>query len=131
MKTDSKSKASESMTSAPNSKDAKSQTAETKSPASENKTTGNAATAATSAPPAEKQTQIVSAIKQEKVEEVTNVNFNISIGTAVPSNVRFYPLPTRIVEIYPEWRGYDFIRVHGRYIILRPHTREIVYIIEG
>ena len=120
-----------SMTSAPNSKDAKNPTAETKSPASENKTTGNAATAATAAPPAEKQTQIVSAIKQEKVEEVTNVNFNISIGTAVPSNVRFYPLPTRIVEIYPEWRGYDFIRVHGRYIILRPHTREIVYIIEG
>ena len=131
MKTDSKSKASESMTSAPNSKDAKNPTAETKSPASESKTTGNAATAATAAPPAEKQTQIVSAIKQEKVEEVTNVNFNISIGTAVPSNVRFYPLPTRIVEIYPEWRGYDFIRVHGRYIILRPHTREIVYIIEG
>jgi Protein of unknown function (DUF1236) len=84
-------------------------------------------------PPAEKQQQIVSAIKQEKVEEVTNVNFNfnISIGTAVPNNVRYYPLPARIVEIHPEWRGYDFIRVHGRYIILRPHTREIVYIIEG
>jgi DNA mismatch repair ATPase MutL len=125
---DSKSKASESTTPAPT---AKSPTAETKSPASDNKTTGNAATTATAAPPAEKQTQIVSAIKQEKVEEVTNVNFNISIGTAVPSSVRFYPLPARIVEIYPEWRGYDFIRVHGRYIILRPHTREIVYIIEG
>jgi hypothetical protein len=131
MKTDSKSKASESTTSSPNSKDARSPTAETKSPASENRTTGNAATAATAAPPAEKQTKIVSAIKQEKIEEVTNVNFNISIGTAVPSNVRFYPLPARIVEIYPEWRGYDFILVHGRYIILRPHTREIVYIIEG
>ena len=112
-------------------KDAKSPTAETKVPASENKTTGNAATAATAAPPAEKQTPMVSAIKQEKVEEETNVHFNMSIGTAVPSNVHFYPLPTRIVEIYPEWRGYDFIRVHGRYIILRPHTREIVYIIEG
>ena len=131
MKTDDKSKASDSTTSAPNSRDAKSPTAETKSPASDNKTTGNAATSATAAPPAEKQTQIVSAIKQEKVEELTSVNFNISIGTAVPTSVRFYPLPARIVEIYPEWRGYDFIRVHGRYIILRPHTREIVYIIEG
>jgi hypothetical protein len=131
MKTDDRSKASDSATSAPNSRDAKSPTAETRSPASDNKTTGNAATSATAAPPAEKHTQIVSAIKQEKVEEVTNVNFNISIGTAVPSNVRYYPLPARIVEIYPEWRGFDFIRVHGRYIILRPHTREIVYIIEG
>jgi len=128
MKTDTKSKASDSTT---NSKDMKNPTAETKSPASEGKTTGNAATSATAAPPAEKQSQISSAIKQEKVEEVTNVNFNISIGTAVPSSVHYYPLPPRIVEIYPEWRGYDFILVRGKYIILRPHTREIVYIIEG
>ena len=63
--------------------------------------------------------------------ETTNVNFNLSIGTAVPASVQFHPLSSRIVEIYPEWRGYDFIFVHGRYIILRPHTHEIVYIIEG
>jgi Protein of unknown function (DUF1236) len=94
-------------------------------------TTGNAATSATAAPPAEKRTQIVSAIKSQKVEEVTNVNFNISVGAVVPASVRFHPLPPRIVEIYPEWRGYEFILVHGRYIIVRPQTHEIVYIIEG
>jgi hypothetical protein len=98
---------------------------------SDSKTTGNAATSATAAPPAEKQSQIASAIKSEKVEEVTNVNFNISVGATVPSSVRYHPLPSRIVEIYPEWRGYDFILVRGRYIILRPQTHEIVYIIEG
>jgi hypothetical protein len=114
-----------------NSKDMKNPTADSKAPGSDAKTTGNAATSATAAPPAEKRTQIVSAIKQEKVEEVTNVNFNISIGTAVPSSVRYHPLPPRIVEIYPEWRGYDFIVVRGKYIILRPQTHEIVYIIEG
>jgi hypothetical protein len=128
MKADGKTKAPDSTTT---SKDLKTPTAETKPSASDSKTTGNAATSATAAPPAEKQTQIVTAIKQEKVEEVTNVNFNISIGTAVPSTVRYYPLPSRIVEIYPEWRGYDFILVRGKYIILRPHTHEIVYIIEG
>jgi hypothetical protein len=131
MKADSKSKASDSTTPAATSKDMKNPTAETKSPASDSKTTGNAATSATAAPPAEKQTQIASAIKQEKVEEVTNVNFNVSVGTAVPAGVRYHPLPSRIVEIYPEWRGYDFILVRGKYIILRPHTHEIVYIIEG
>ena len=105
--------------------------AETRPSTPDSRTTGNAATSATSAPPAEKRTQITSAIKQEKVEEVTNVNFNLSIGTAVPAGVRYHPMPPRIVEIYPEWRGYDFILVHGKYIILRPHTHEIVYIIEG
>jgi len=128
MKGDGKSRASDSTT--PASKDMKNPSAEMKS-TSESKTTGNAATSATAAPPAEKRTQISSAIKQEKVEEVTNVNFNLSIGTAVPAGVRYHALPSRIVEIYPEWRGYDFILVHGRYIILRPHTHEIVYIIEG
>jgi hypothetical protein len=117
------------------SKDAKNPAADSKAAGTDTKagsnTTGNAATSATAAPPAEKRTQIVSAIKQEKVEEVTNVNFNISIGTAVPSSVRYHPLPPRIVEIYPEWRGYDFIVVRGKYIILRPQTHEIVYIIEG
>ena len=94
-------------------------------------TTGNAATSATAAPPPEKRTQIVSAIKSERIEETTNVNFNISVGATVPATVRFHPLPARIVEIYPEWRGYDVIFVHGRYIIVRPQTHEIVYIIEG
>jgi hypothetical protein len=129
MKADGKAKASDSTTT---SKDLKTPTAETKPSTADSKTTtGNAATSATAAPPAEKRTQITSAIKQEKVEEVTNVNFNLSIGTAVPAGVRYHALPSRIVEIYPEWRGYEFILVHGKYFILRPHTHEIVYIIEG
>jgi hypothetical protein len=94
-------------------------------------TTGNAATSATAAPPPEKRSQINTAIRSEKIQETTNVNFNISIGTAVPASVRFHPLPPRIVEIYPEWRGYEVILVGGRYVIVRPKTREIVYIIEG
>jgi hypothetical protein len=107
--------------------------AQTKSPADAKAptTTGNAATSATAAPPAEKRTQIVSAIKTEKIQETTNVNFNISVGAVVPAGVRFHPLPPRIVEIYPEWRGYEVILVHGRYVIVRPQTHEIVYIIEG
>ena len=128
MKAESKTKSSDS---AATSKDLKTPTAETKPSTSDNKTTGNAATAATAAPPAEKRTQISSAMKQEKVEEVANVNFNLSIGTAVPAGVRYHPMPSRIVEIYPEWRGYDFILVRGKYFVLRPHTHEIVYIIEG
>lgn len=95
-------------------------------------TTGTAsATATAAAPPAEKRSEISTAIKSTKIEETTNVNFNISVGTAIPASVRFHPLPPRIVEIYPEWRGYEVIFVHGQYVIVRPQTREIVYIIEG
>ncbi len=59
------------------------------------------------APPAEKQTQIgPRSSRRPASQETTNVNFNISVGTVVPASVHFYPLPPRIVEIYPEWRGY-------------------------
>jgi Protein of unknown function (DUF1236) len=107
--------------------------AETKTPTDSKSTTttGNAATSATAAPPPEKRTQIVSAIKSETIQETTNVNFELNIGARVPTSVHFYPLPPRIVEIYPEWRGYEVILVHGRYVIVRPQTHEIVYIIEG
>src|SRR6185369_3473516 len=98
-------------------------------PSGTSTTTGNAATSArVAAPPPEKQTQIVSAIRSEKIQE-TNVNVNVSIGTVLPASVRFVPLPPRIVEIYPEWRGYEVVLIHGRYVIVRPQTREIVYII--
>jgi Protein of unknown function (DUF1236) len=116
------------------------QNAQTRTPADTNRaqtnersqtTTGNAATSATAAPPAEKRSQISTAIRSEKVTEVTNVNFNVSVGTRVPADVHFYPVPEQVVTIYPEWRGYEFILVGGRYIIVQPETHEIVYIIEG
>jgi len=95
----------------------------------EGRTTGNAATAAKGAPPAEKRSQIVSAIKQEKVTAVTNVNFNVSVGARVPASVHFYPVPANVIAIYPEWRGYEFVLVGGRYVIVEPGTHEIVYIL--
>jgi hypothetical protein len=105
-------------------------------PAADSKTTTTGAAAsggagAAAAPPAEKRGQIATAIKQEKIPAVTNVNFNVSIGTRVPSTVRFHPIPSRIVEIYPQWRGYHVIYVNNRYVIVRPETYEIVYIIEA
>ncbi len=105
------------------------------SPATDTKaktsTTGAAPSGSAAAPPAEKRGQIASAIKAEKITEIKNVNFNISIGARVPSTVHFYPLPMRIIEIYPEWSGYQVILVGGRYVVVRPNTYEIVYIIEG
>lgn len=95
----------------------------------ESRTTGNAATAAKAAPPAGKRTQITSAIKQEKVTAVTNVNFNVSVGARVPASVHFYPVPASVIAIYPEWRGYEFILVGGRYVIVAPETHEIIYIL--
>ncbi|MGQ0681781.1 DUF1236 domain-containing protein [Bradyrhizobium sp.] len=87
---------------------------------------------APAAPPPEKRSQITTAIKSEKFQDVgANVNVNVVVGTRLPATIRFHPLPPRIVEIYPEWRGYQVVLIKGRYVIVRPKTHEIVYIIEG
>jgi hypothetical protein len=63
---------------------------------------------------------------------VNNVNFSISVGTRVPrEGVHFYPVPAEVVTIYPQWRGYDYIVVHDRIVIIDPKTYEIVEIIES
>jgi hypothetical protein len=111
--------------------DSQTKGADSKAADTKSQTTTGTASATASAPPPEKRTEISSAIKSTKIEETTNVNFNISVGTTIPASVRFHPLPPRIVEIYPEWRGYEVIFVHGQYVIVRPQTREIVYVIEG
>jgi len=111
--------------------DSQTKGADSKAADTKSQTTTGTAPATAAAPPAEKRTEISSAIKSTKIEETTNVNFNISVGATIPASVRFHPLPPRIVEIYPEWRGYEVIFVHGQYVIVRPQTREIVYVIEG
>jgi hypothetical protein len=57
------------------------------------------------------------------------VNFSVSVGTRVPRDVRFHVLPQEVVTIYPQWRGFKFIRVKEEIVIVDPNTYEIVEII--
>jgi hypothetical protein len=78
----------------------------------------------------EQRTKITTVIRNQHVESVKNVNFSISVGTRVPrEGVHFYPVPTEVVTIYPEWRGYEFIEVNGQIIIIEPSSYEIVAVL--
>lgn len=77
----------------------------------------------------EQRTKITTVIKSQNVAPVTNVNFNISIGTRVPRDVTFHVLPAEVVTIYPQWRGYKFVMVREEIVIVDPNTYEIVEII--
>jgi hypothetical protein len=79
----------------------------------------------------EQRTKITTVIKSQHVQPVTNVNFSISVGTRVPRNVGFHSLPTEIVTIYPEWRGYEFFLVNDQIIVVNPRTLEIVDVIDA
>jgi hypothetical protein len=79
----------------------------------------------------EQRTKITTTIKQQNIKPVTNVNFSISVGTRVPRDVEFHPLPAEIITIYPDWRGYDFVLVNDQIIVINPRSYEIVAVIDA
>jgi hypothetical protein len=80
----------------------------------------------------EQRTKITSVIHSQHFQSVNNVNFSLSVGTRVPrEGVHFYPLPSEVVTIYPQWRGYEYIVVKDRIVIIDPNSYEIVEIIES
>ena len=96
-------------------------------------TTGQGAAAGSAKLSTEQRTKITTIIKQQKVErlEPSKLNISISVGTRIPSHVRYYPLPQEVYVIYPEWRGYDYILVGNEILVVDPRTHEIVAILEA
>jgi hypothetical protein len=93
-------------------------------------TTGQAGAAAKLS--TEQRTKITTVIRNEHVAPVNNVDFDITIGSRVPrERVSLRPLPSEVVTIYPEWRGYEFILVRDQILVVDPRTFEIVAILEA
>jgi hypothetical protein len=78
----------------------------------------------------EQRTKITGIIRQHKVAS-EHLNVSISVGTRVPEHVHLYPLPVEVVEVYPEWRGYDYILVGDEILVIDPRSHEIVAILEA
>jgi hypothetical protein len=80
---------------------------------------------------AEQRTRITTTIRQSNVRPVTNVNFNIRVGSAIPRTVTLNPLPAAVIEVYPDWRGYRFILVGNDILVIDPDTYEIVAVLDA
>jgi Protein of unknown function (DUF1236) len=91
-------------------------------------TTGQAAAGAKLS--GEQRTKISAVIKQQNIRPAEHVNFSVSIGTRVPRDVGFHPLPVEIVTIYPDWRGYEMFLVGNQIVVVNPRTLEIVAVLD-
>jgi hypothetical protein len=69
--------------------------------------------------------------RDQRIEPLNNVNFSIAVGSRVPRDISFHPLPAEVVTIYPEWRGYEFVLVNNQIIVINPRTLEIVDVIDA
>lgn len=72
------------------------------------------------------RTRVSESISRLNAKPVTNVNFSLSVGTVVPRDVHFQPLPADVVEVMPQYRGYNFIVVRDDIVIVEPSTYKIV-----
>ena len=77
---------------------------------------------------AEQRTKIRQTVLVSSAPRVSNVNFALSVGTAVPNSVRVVTVPDVIVEIHPQWRGYMYFVV-GDQIIIVDRNHHIVAVL--
>lgn len=77
----------------------------------------------------EQRTKVTSIIRQNKVES-TKLNISVTVGARVPASVHLYPLPVQVIEVYPAWRGFNYVLVGNQIVIINPRTHEIVAILE-
>jgi hypothetical protein len=72
------------------------------------------------------RTRVSQSIARLNAAPLNNVNFSLSVGTVVPRDVRFQPLPTDVVEVMPQYRGYNFFVVRDDIVIVDPSSYKIV-----
>ncbi|MGA8323279.1 MAG: DUF1236 domain-containing protein [Xanthobacteraceae bacterium] len=69
--------------------------------------------------------------KHPSARVTTDVHFNISVGATVPRSVHVVTVPEDVIEIVPQYEGYDYIVVGEQVLIVDPNTMEIVAVIDA
>jgi hypothetical protein len=68
-------------------------------------------------------------IRTGRVNRLSNVNVAVEIGSRVPRTVRLAALPTEVVAIVPQYRGYRYFVIDDRLCIVDPRSDQIVEVI--
>ena len=79
----------------------------------------------------EQRTRITTVIRDQHISPVANINFAVSVGTRVPRDVGFHPLPAEIVTYYPDWGGHEFFLARDQIVVVDPRTLEIVAVLDA
>lgn len=75
--------------------------------------------------------QIREDIISNKSARVGRVGFALNVGTVVPRNMRFATLPPRVVKLMPRYRGFKYIVVKDKIVVVDPRTYRIVAVIRA
>jgi hypothetical protein len=75
------------------------------------------------------RSKIWAAIGKGHAAHAADVKFSVTVGAMVPRSVHVEVLPENIVEIVPQYEGFDYIVVGDQILIVDPDTMEIVAIV--
>jgi hypothetical protein len=76
----------------------------------------------------EQRTKVRETVLVGNAPRANNVNFALTVGTAVPTSVRVVEVPPTLIEIHPDWRGHMYFVV-GDEIIIVDRNHHIVAVI--
>jgi hypothetical protein len=78
-------------------------------------------------------------IPQDKAAQIANdlsataqprhLDVRVNVGMPLPGDVDIEPLPPSIVELMPEYRGYDYVYANDEVVIIDPSSRRVVEMI--
>jgi hypothetical protein len=77
----------------------------------------------------EQRTTIRKEVLTTNAPRATNINFSVNVGTVVPTTVRVVEVPTTIVKIHPQWKGYRYFVYNDEIIIVEPRSLKIVAVL--
>jgi hypothetical protein len=76
------------------------------------------------------KTKVFSTLKSNKQVSNQRIDVSVNVGQRLPARVHARPLPRTVVEVMPQYRGYDYVMVRDEIAIVRPGTREVVDVIQ-
>lgn len=77
----------------------------------------------------QQRTRVSQSISRVDVQPINSVNFSLTVGTSVPRDIRLQTLPSEVVEVVPQYRGYSFFVVRDEIVIVEPSSLKIVTVL--
>lgn len=96
--------------------------------ASSASSSSSAVSATVNLTPAQKTKIRQTVIETKSAPKVAHVDFSLTTGRVIPRTIRLAPVPIVLVEVRPEWRGYEYFVVGDEIVVVNPRTMQIVAI---
>jgi hypothetical protein len=70
-------------------------------------------------------------LRAEATKQSAPSNFDLKVGSVVPSTLKIQPIPSRASSAVPALKPYDFAVLQGKLLIVNPSDRKIAEVITG